>query len=101
MKNIILFIIILFFLGCVAQSKRLCSEYGFTKGTRDFSNCVMNETHRAQDSINRSGERMAVSNRRYQDSIERRAEKTYNLFKPSITCETNKGIRGNSTTVCQ
>ena len=47
MKKIILFSIILFS-GCVAQSKKLCSEYGFLPGSPEFSVCVMNETHRSQ-----------------------------------------------------
>lgn len=96
MKNIILFVIVLIVSGCVAQSKKLCAAYGFAKGTRGFSNCVMTETHRSQDSWNRMGAEMQESNQQYQ----KEPEQTYNLFKPSITCRTRRGFLGNSTTTC-
>lgn len=101
MKNIALFVVILIFSGCVTQSKRLCGAYGFSKGTRDFSNCVMTETHRSQDSWNRMGDQMRVETRQYQEQMER----SYDFNKPSFTCRTKHDYPlgssfAGSTTIC-
>jgi len=99
MQKISLLILIIFLSGCVAQSKNLCKEYGFISGTRDFANCVVMETHRAQD---------AWSD--YADQMEANRQP-----KPSLSCKTTPNSRYNifgngtlrgttlygSTTVCE
>lgn len=88
MKKIIIFIIILIVSGCVAHSKRLCTEYGFSPGSRDFSNCVMSEHHRFEDKWERRNTQTWENNRQN---------------KSSITCKTKPdvfSVFGGSTTVC-
>lgn len=98
MKNIILFLIVILSSGCVAQSKKLCSEYGFLPGSPEFSVCVMNETHRSQDSWNAYADQMREDSREYQQQLQKLQQLENNRFRTK--CTTRPDYLGGSVTEC-
>jgi len=107
MKLIIIIILIVFLGGCVAQSKKICNEFGFKAGSPEFANCVMNETHRSQDAWNAYADSMKPSEREKDRQLARDLHNSsrmpsYSIRSPlnGLTCRTTNSGFGNSTTRC-